>query len=212
MQDMATDRYGFKFNYILPMSANHVLIESTRFCHDRAAIRQLDADLELALQRYARGSDYQVVRREQGIIPMGLETAEQVVHPNWIRAGGAGGAIRAATGYAYRRIQRWSKLCAEEILINDRIIPQPAEPWLLGWMDRIFLQVIRRHPELAPELFIALAEKVEPAALVRFLSDQPSLQDLLSVILALPARPFIQQLKPGSIRNIKQPADHIHRG
>ena len=212
MEDMASDEFGFKFNYILPMSSNHILIESTRFCRDRAAIRQLDADLEQALKRYSRGADYQIVRREQGVIPMGLEPAADTLPPNWIRAGSGGGAIRAATGYAFRRIQNWSRQCADQLLEQDRIIAQPAEPALLGLMDQVFLRVIRHHPELAPDFFMALAEKVEPAALVRFLTDQPRLKDMLAVVLALPAWPFIKQLNPARLRNPKLPADHVHRG
>ena len=73
-------------------------------------------------------------------------------------------------------------------------IAHPAEPWVRREMDRIFLQTLRAHPDRAPEFFLALAERVEPARLVRFLTDRASASDLAAIILALPFGTFLAQL------------------
>ena len=212
MRDMDCDRFGFKFNYILPLSCNRFLVEVTRFCHGPAALDQLPIDLEQTLQRYSPGGRHRVIRREQGIIPMGLAAKAQPLLPNWIRVGGAGGAIRSSTGYAYRRIQSWSNQCARQLLRHDRIIQHPADARALALMDHLFLQVIRRHPDMAPDLFMALAHKVEPAALVRFLTDSPTMKDLWSVVRALPAWPFLKQLIPAVQRSPNMHAGSAQRG
>jgi lycopene beta-cyclase len=61
-------------------------------------------------------------------------------------------------------------------------------------MDDIFLNVIRDHPDLGPELFMDLFAKVESKRLVRFLSDKGHLVDYLAVIKALPAAPFLKDI------------------
>ncbi|MDJ0880082.1 MAG: lycopene cyclase family protein [Gammaproteobacteria bacterium] len=212
MQDMAADQFGFKFNYIIPFQKNRVLVESTRFCPDQSAIKQLTNDLDLALRRYFPSGQYRVLRRERGIIPMGLDPVRQALLPNWVRVGSGGGAIRASTGYAYKRIQNWSRLCARALLKHKKILPHPQDPTSQSLMDQLFLKVIRNHPGLAPDLFLSLAQKVEPTALVRFLSDQPTSRDLWSVIFALPAGPFIKQLSTNLIRHGEDQKGSLHRG
>jgi len=66
-------------------------------------------------------------------------------------------------------------------------------------MDALFLQVLRRRPELAPTLFLAMFRQVAPARLARFMSDQGNLLDDLAIIAALPPGPFLRELfRPAS--------------
>jgi lycopene beta-cyclase len=59
-------------------------------------------------------------------------------------------------------------------------------------MDAIFLNVLRDHPELGPELFMRLFSKGSSEKLIRFLSDQGRVSDYLAVILSLPPGLFIK--------------------
>jgi hypothetical protein len=61
-------------------------------------------------------------------------------------------------------------------------------------MDRLFLQLIRRQPDLAPCLFMAMAERLRPEQLVAFLGDQAQWRDAMSVIGALPKAPFLVEV------------------
>lgn len=212
MQDMASDRFGFKFNYLLPLSPTRVLIESTRFCRDQAAIAQLPSDLDWAIARYIGNSNYQVVRRERGVIPMGFKPGPSEVAPGYVRVGTAGGAVRAATGYAFQRIQTWSQRCATKILQHEDPVAHPRDPFVIAMMDKLFLRVLRQHPQLGPELFMSLATNIDPASLVRFMSDQARPLDLLNIVLALPKQPFLHQLYPDSLRSLTLQAGSINRG
>jgi lycopene beta-cyclase len=58
-------------------------------------------------------------------------------------------------------------------------------------MDRVFLRVMTRHPERVPEFFVRMFDRVPPEALVRFLESEPRPADILQVMRALPAVPFL---------------------
>ena len=61
-------------------------------------------------------------------------------------------------------------------------------------MDRLFLHVLRAHPERGPELFLSMFRRVDPARIIRFLSDQATFLDHAAVIASLPVGLFVSQL------------------
>jgi lycopene beta-cyclase len=48
-----------------------------------------------------------------------------------------------------------------------------------------------RHPERVPEFFVRMFDRVPPESLVRFLESEPRPADILQVMRALPAAPFL---------------------
>ena len=61
-------------------------------------------------------------------------------------------------------------------------------------MDQLFLDVVARDPALAPELFNRMLTQTEPARFVRFMNDQATLVDCMSIIASMPKRPFLTAL------------------
>jgi len=195
MSDMTTDAAGFKFHYLLPLTADHVLLEVTRFSPVSLAPESLEDEVYKAAQTYFPNGIAEVIRREQGIIPMGLPAASATGDARWVRAGTSAGAVRASSGYAFQRIQRWARHEASSFLDNQPVSGQTPVTGMLGWMDRIFLETLTRQPDLAPGLFMALARHVPADRLVRFLTEQPQVVDLAAVVAALPARPMLKTLR-----------------
>jgi lycopene beta-cyclase len=76
-------------------------------------------------------------------------------------------------------------------------VPQSPDRLMTRTMDRLFLQVLRAQPALAPALFTAMFAGVDSRRLIRFLSDTGSLCDHAAVIAALPAGPFLRHLFAG---------------
>ena len=192
---MATDDGGMHFRYTLPISPTRALVEWTRFSVAPVSLTMLCAELDTELELLGLAGA-RVIRREGGILPMGTlgalpETARGVVF-----AGNSGGALRAASGYGFLRIQRWARACAESLQRGEPPVGHPAEPWLRRSMDRIFLQAMHADLERAPEYFLALARGVPAAGLVRFLSDAARLTDYAHLIASLPIVPFLRQLPP----------------
>jgi lycopene beta-cyclase len=195
MDSMATDAGGMHFRYTLPLSRTRALVEWTRFSTSpvpRATLSaELDAELEVLGLAGAR-----VIRREGGILPMSTVDALPEAPRGVLFAGNSGGALRAASGYGFLRIQRWALACADALERGGPPIGHPAEPFLRRSMDRIFLQAVRADLERTPEYFLALARGVPAAGLVRFLSDAARLTDYARLIASLPTMPFLRQLAP----------------
>ncbi len=192
MEDMRVDDHGFAFTYVLPTSPTTALIEATRFTPSPPPEAVLYADLDRAIR--SRCQSHVVQREEVGVLPMGLLTACSPLDSRVVRAGTAGGAIRAASGYGFQRIQSWARLCASSVLKHGRAIPHPVEPPLRRQMDSLFLRVIREQPDLAPDLFLRLAKALRPDAFARFMSDRATPLDWITTVSALPKTPFLSAL------------------
>ena len=191
------------FTYVLPLSPYRALIEATVFGVDPLSRDALVVQLEAAIAQRLHGAAFSVVRSEHGILPMGMIPAAAVRSaplsplnhdPSYIKVGLTAGGARPATGYAFQRIQRWADLCASAIMAGKPLVTHPPDPLLLRMMDRLFLQVIRAHPALAPELFLLIFERVDPNRLIRFLSDRGTFADYIAIIRALPPGPFLGQI------------------
>jgi lycopene beta-cyclase len=128
---------------------------------------------------------------------MGMGKPKEVVkpaqqHSSYVRVGLTAGAARPATGYAFQRIQRWAFACKQSLQKNGLPIGHQPDSFVIRQMDAIFLNVLRLHPALGPELFMRLFSKVSSEKLIRFLSDQGRVSDYLAVILSLPPGLFMK--------------------
>ncbi|OQX13673.1 MAG: hypothetical protein BWK73_11545 [Thiothrix lacustris] len=195
MQGMSCDEYGFRFTYTLPFSATHALVEETRFTPHAVPLLTLRQMLAQTLQQRLNGQAFHVEREEYGCIPMTTQLANTAPQPaTYVRAGTGGGAVRAASGYAFQRIQGWAQACAREFLRTGLLLPHPPEPRWRQAMDAVFLEVLRTRPTLTPSLFMRMAQALDDQTFARFLSEKASAADVLQVIRAMPTLPFIRAL------------------
>ena len=187
------------FNYVLPQSEKRVLIEFTVFAKRPYIQDELSRRLDESVAQYLGGKNFKILRKEAGLIPMGLVADNSLMntiatHPTYVHAGLTAGAARPATGYAFQRIQKWAVQCANSLSNSGLPITHAKDSFLLKKMDDIFLNVISNNPELGPELFLDLFTKVDGRKLVRFLSDRGHLLDYLAIVKALPATPFLKDI------------------
>ena len=190
MEDMSTESGAFEFSYVLPLGPTRALIEATRF----APVSRRHDVMHEALGRRLRdrvASSFDIIRRERGVIPMGRVVRSETNDPRVILAGTRGGAVRASTGYALLRIDRWARACVRSLQDGKGPIEHPAPPWWQARMDDLFLNVLTSHVGRAPEIFMAMARHVPPAAFVRFLSDRAGFGDIARVVAALPTGLFL---------------------
>lgn len=193
MGSLAADSEGLRFIYTLPLGPNRAIVEWTRF-----GTKPIERDLllrELEELLSDRGlSGVRRLRTEGGVLAMGLGRQDAPALSGVVNAGASGGALRAASGYGFLRIQRWADLCAERLLAGRDAVGHPREPWLRRTFDEIFLQAVRARPERTAEYFLALARGVSPSVLVRFLTDGARPADYARIISSLPWSPFLAQL------------------
>ncbi|MET4703872.1 lycopene cyclase family protein [Frigoribacterium sp. UYMn621] len=202
MDAMATDAGGMHFRYTLPLGRTRALVEWTRFSATPVPSGILSAELDAELARLGLASA-RVIRREGGVLPMGTPGDLPDAPAGVVVAGNSGGALRAASGYGFLRIQKWAQACAYRMQRGEPPVGHPSEPWLRRSMDRIFLQAVRADLERTPDYFLALARGVPPAGLVRFLSDAALLPDYARLIASLPTVPFLRQLAPTAVPPVR---------
>ncbi len=192
MDNMSADELGYRFSYLLPFSRRRALVEETRF----TALDVTDDDLQRGLHRSldAIEAKHEVLRTESGRLPMAHLPAPKCSAPGYVCAGINGGAIRASTGYAFSRIQRWAHDCAAKLAAGGTPTAHAAEPRWRASVDSLFLRVLRSQPELGPRLFMAMGRNISSTTLVRFLSDECRPSDFAKVASALPKAPFVRQL------------------
>jgi lycopene beta-cyclase len=194
------------FTYVLPITRERALVESTVF-----GPRPLPACFFTELQaravaRACRGAAFHTLRNEHGVLPMGITSPDAGTHAaGLVRVGVLRGAARPATGYAFGRIQRWAGHCATALREGRPAPAHQRDRLHTGLMDSLFLKVLRARPDLAPRLFLDLFEKVEPARLIRFLSDAGTLADHAAVVAALPARRFLLALFDARAAHVSLP-------
>jgi lycopene beta-cyclase len=205
LMDFAHDLPGaVAFTYVLPVANDRALIETTLFDRQPHGPAELAGRQQQAVRRLCGGASSHVVRTETGILPMGLlptgrvptgTTHQQTAlgRGHW-RVGLMSGAARPATGYAFQRTQRWADVCSAALRSGRDPVGHAPDPLLTQLMDRLFLDVLRSHPERGPELFTRLFDRAATPRLVRFLSDRGSFLDRVAVAAALPTGLFLRQL------------------
>lgn len=187
---------GPHFVYLLPLSATEALVENTYLwpfaIHPDRHRREIAAYLR---ERHGLPSgSFAVTGEEAGAIPMTLTPAAlptRRVTP----IGLVGGAARPSSGYAFLRIQRQARWLADRAARREPIesagLRLALGPSKYRFFDAVFLRTLADRPDLAPRIFGRMFARVEPAALVRFLSERSTATDDLQIIAALPKLPFI---------------------
>jgi lycopene beta-cyclase len=182
------------FVYFLPISPNRALIEVTIFGPDPINPSKLESEIQAIISDRVKGAGVKLLRIEHGILPMGSSNLPVYDDKSYTQVGLCAGGARPSTGYAFQRIQKWALKCSDQISKGLNPDGHMPDPWLMKRMDRLFLQVIKARPEIAPMLFLAIFEKVDTKRIIRFLSDDGTLIDYAAIILALPAKPFIKEI------------------
>jgi lycopene beta-cyclase len=205
------------FVYVLPLTDRRALIEPTVFSRMPQSPAQLNAMMLAALAGRLDDTAYTVLRREAGVLPMGLapRAAARTAVPEHTAFSGSGhlsaglgaGAARASTGYAFLRIQRWADACAARIAKGLAPCAQPPDRWVQRGMDHLFLSVLRNQPQWGPRIFFTLFTAVRTDRVIRFLSDRAHMWDLFCIVVALPAAPFLRELwrRPRPGRALPEP-------
>ena len=168
------------FTYILPFSQTRALVETTFFSHE-INFKEVDGLHKHTLKKF---NIKKVLRAERAVLPMS-PYFEATMDNQYFKIGNFGGASRPASGYAFTRIALW----ANQIETNNKFsyeLINYKKNYLLNWLDKIFLSVLRSNPKEAPNIFRIFFTKVPISSVIRFLSDQARLADYLLIILKLP--------------------------
>ena len=178
------------FFYTLPYSKNRALIETTWLSKNSDEEKDYDNQLQYYIENNLNIKNYNIIYKEVGAIP--LFYPKNIKRNNTIDIGTAGGMTRLSTGYTFLNIQEHSKYLRENIE-NIKKIKKFEIGKKYQFLDKIFLKVLKKHPEKMPSIFFKLF-KCHPETIIKFLSNKSNYFEDLSIILKMPKWVFIKAL------------------
>ena len=183
------DSKDFHFFYVLPKNDGSILVESTYFS---PKIYNED-EMTNAIKAYIEdniSSDYEIIRTEYGVIPM--TSVDPKLYEDINKIGISGGATRSSTGYTFMNIQRQTDYIANHLKKIPTVNPLKSLTWkILRKMDHVLLKIIFNKPAISKDIMFNLFKKNNSNSVIRFLSDRPSISDILKIILNMPKLIFI---------------------
>ena len=192
MDDMRINKKNFIFDYILPLSKNLILFETTFFSKRLKSKDFIKKELMRKLKKYDLDNN-KIVREEYGVIPMGF-IKKRDKHKNYFYGGQIGGAIRASSGYGFLRIQDWAFKCAINLKKNKSFLSHTKEKRIIKYMDKLFLNLLIDDMSISPKLFFNFIKNISPKLFIKFMNGNTNYLECIRVILSMPKRVFIKYL------------------
>lgn len=192
LMDFRCDQsHGMHFIYCLPFSDRDALVESTMFSPQQAPPSFYEKAIADWLTEVAKISNFDITRREAGVIPLGFFARHD---PDLRGIGANAGAIRPSSGYAFGFILKQIHHALARVKAGKPLVFITPHRMIDLWMDRIFLSVLRYQPQIAPKIFSAMASRLSGDEFAMFLSGEATMGLRLKVILAMPIWPFLRAL------------------
>ncbi len=184
----------FHFIYLLPFSRREALIESTYFSQKKEE-QYLDKKyIEEYMREKYNQPDFQICKTEYGSIPMDTDIKNSSTK-NITKIGSFSGTTRASTGYTFINIQKQVDNIIKhlpDIISKKSKIKKNYHSFLLRKMDKVFLEIVKQEPRQMKKALIKLFSSNNQDAQIRFLSDIPSIIDIVKILLLLPKKIFLK--------------------
>jgi len=184
----------FDFLYILPFTEKEALVEYTAYSKDSISIEQLESNLTKYLEKNLSGKTFEVTYKESGSIPMTTKSQPLTIGKRIIPIGTNAGWTKPSTGYTFYQIQINCQKIVKNLESNnltDLIIKQKNR---YIFYDNILLNIAHLWPGKLKDVFFDIFSKSSPDLAFRFLSEQTTFIEELSLLSKLKFNIFIKSL------------------
>jgi lycopene beta-cyclase len=182
---------GTAFFYVLPTSPHRALVEYTMFSEHPRARRFYDDHLHEHLD--ALGSpDYEIERREYGVIPMEDRRHRQRSGDHVWNIGTVGGMTKPTTGYTFQRIHEQTQRLVSSWAAGTQPTPARRVAARYGFADRTLLNILHHRPELGRSVFERLFRTSSIDDVLTFLDERSTIAADCRMVAGLPWKPFLQ--------------------
>ena len=192
LMDFNCDQKGsVHFFYILPFTSKTALIETTWISQMNDS-SELDYDEQIHdyIKNVLKIVKYKINYSEIGKIPM--FNSQITNSDNIIQIGTAGGMTRQSTWYTFTNIQKQSSYIQKNIYSIKKLREFSIKK-KYQHLDNIFLRVLLNNPNKMPEVFYRMFG-CKTEIIIKFLSEETSLIEDLSVIRSMPKKIFLSAL------------------
>lgn len=178
-----------RFMYILPTSKKEALFEYTLFSQDLLAYGTYKAEIEKYLQS-KNITDYQIVEKEQGSIPMTCYKFWEQNSENIIHIGTAGGWSKASTGFTFNNTTKKTSKLVNHLKQNQPLLEfhKVSKFW---YYDLLLLDILHEKNHLGSSIFSQLFKRTSVQRIFKFLDEETRLYEDLQVMLKMPPKNFI---------------------
>ena len=181
-----------RFMYVLPTSKTEALLEYTLFSKDLLPKEKYETEIKNYIQKLGI-SNYEIIEKEQGAIPMTCYPFWKHNSKNIINIGSVGGWTKASTGFTFKNTTKKSKALVA-FLSKESDFRKFHKKDKFWFYDLLFLDVLFRRNDLGFKVFSSLFEKGNPTLILKFLDEETSFLEDLQVIRKCPKVLFIKAL------------------
>ena len=189
--DFTVDQIGnTRFMYILPYANNEALFEYTLFSKQLLPYN----DYKVEIDKYLRErniTDYEIVEKEQGSIPMTCYKFWNHNTENIINIGTAGGWSKASTGFTFKNTTKNTIKLVNHIKKN-KPFPKFHKTNKFWFYDLLLLDILSKKNHLGAFIFGKMFQRNTPKQILKFLDEDTSLLEDLQIQLKLPIIIFMK--------------------
>ena len=201
---------GYRFVYCLPYSETELLVEDTYYTDGpELQSQEVDARIKEYIRDNLSVDDYEVVRREKGVLPITLAAADISIESTWNRQakiGIRGGFYHAVTGYSFPNALWTAYSLAYEISqLQDEGDPEPDLRLNVNgdrrghWENERFLRLLNRMLFRAakPEERYSVLQRfygLNQGLIERFYAGELTWRDKARILIGKPPVPIHKAL------------------
>lgn len=183
---------GVRFGYVLPVSTHRALVEYTIFSDKLLLPEEYDRELHTYLRDFLKIDDFTIEEEEFGVIPMSDERPKISKRNHVIRIGTSGGYVKASTGYAFHRTQRFTQQLVSQLLTvgKPKYPRRTIRQSFKRLIDSTLLNVLLNNRHSGKAIFTRLYQKNPIPRLFAFMDEETSLREDLQVMATVPLWAF----------------------
>ena len=200
--DFSVEQKGnTRFMYVLPTSKTEALLEYTLFSHNHLKTEEYENEIKKYIEKLGI-TNYQIVEKEQGSIPMTCYPFWKANTKNALNIGTSGGWTKASTGYTFKNSDKKSSelVAFMQRETNFTKFHKRTKFW---FYDLLLLDILDRKNELGSRIFSSMFKKGNPSLIFKFLDEETSFIEDIKVILKCPKMLFIKALFHVTFKAIK---------
>lgn len=189
--DFSVEQKGnTRFMYVLPTSETGALLEYTLFSKDLLERKEYETEIQNYIQKLGI-SEYEIIEKEQGNIPMTSYKFWKHNSKNIINIGSAGGWTKASTGFTFKNVTKKSKELVS-FLQTETDFSKFHKLDKFWFYDLLFIDVLYKNNELGSKVFSSLFQKGNSTLIFKFLDGETTVWEDLQVMLKCPTIPFVK--------------------
>lgn len=182
-----------RFMYVLPFSETEALLEYTLFSEKTLEKQEYEDAIEDYLTNVLNCSDYEIVEKEVGNIPMTCYKFHKHNTNSILNIGIAGGWAKPSTGFTFYNTSKKAKALVDH-LKKGKTLSKFYKRDKFWFYDLLLLDILHNQNHLGQSIFESLFKKRKASLILKFLDNETSVYEDIQIMAAPKAFPFMKAL------------------